>query len=305
MSRVTVVTAAYNAAPYIAETIESVLAQTFADFDYIVVDDGSTDCTHEIASRYSPRLVVLRQENAGAGAARNLGFELASGEYVAIVDADDVWEADKLARQVDAMDADADAGLCYTNAREVGADGSVLMQRMVAPHRSLTCLMAMTGGNPIVTSTIMYRRRFLESRPFLRTLPPAEDFHVHLKTLWRSNERAIFIDVPLVRYRVVGTSVLRRIDARERGRAGLRAVESFIDDMREEKPVPEELQRRGTAHAHFMWAWFCIDAGVADATAVRQLCHAVIDDWGLAPRAVRQLVKLAAKRTGFGPDPRA
>lgn len=251
MSRVTVVTAAYNAAPYIAETIESVLAQTYTDFDYIVVDDGSSDATPDIIARYATRLSHIRQRNAGEGAARNRGFELAAGEYIAIVDADDVWAPDKLARQVFAMDRSPDAGLCYTNASSIRADGSVVQAVLVPPHSGLTCLMVMTGQNHIVTSSAMYRRRFLEKCPY-RGLPIAADFHVHLKVLWRSGEQSVFVDEPLVRYRIVETSVLRQVDPWERGRLNLQAAEAFVDDMRVEKPVPQDIQRLVRAFVHLV-----------------------------------------------------
>jgi glycosyltransferase involved in cell wall biosynthesis len=291
MPRVTVITAAYNAAEYLAETIESVLAQTYSDFEYIVVDDGSDDATPDIIAEYASRIVSLRQPNAGEGAARNRGFEIATGEYVAIVDADDVWAQEKLECQVLAMESQPDAGLCYTNGSSIRADGSVLEAVLVPPHSRLTCLRAMTGQNPLVTSSVMYRRRFLEARPY-RSLPVAADFYVHLKVLWRACEQSVFVDEPLVRYRVVETSVLRQVDAWERGRLTLKAVEAFIDDMRSEKPVPQDLQRRGVAYSRFLWAWYCIDGRTRYRFAIGQLVWAVRDDPRLAWRAGRQVAKL-------------
>jgi glycosyltransferase involved in cell wall biosynthesis len=299
MARVTVVTAAYNAAPYIAETIESVLAQTYSDFDYVVVDDGSTDGTADIIARYAPRVTSIRQQNAGAGAARNRGVETADGEYVAIVDADDVWAPEKLERQVTAMDQrDPDAGLCYTNATSVRADGTTLEAAMIMPHGPLTCLMAVTGDHPIVTSSVLFRRRYLEGRPY-RNLPVTEDHHVNLKVLWRSSERSIFIDEPLVRYRVLDTSVLRQVDPWERGRLTLEAIELFVGDMRSEKPVPRDIERRGIAWAHFQWGWYCIHGGVAYGSATRQLLYALLGDWRLSGRVARQFVKMGVTRVGL------
>jgi Glycosyltransferases, probably involved in cell wall biogenesis len=300
--RVSVITAAYNAAAHVAETIESVLAQTYQDFDYIVVDDGSSDETAEIVSRYAPRVTMIRQENAGAGAARNRGIELAGGDYVAIVDADDVWAPDKLERQVAALDQHLTAGVCYTNAMSVTTDESTLEAVMVPPHGSLTCRMAMTGRHPIVTSSVLFRRRFLEDRPYRTDLRVAEDYHVNLKVLWRCGERSVFIDDPLVRYRVVETSLLRQIDAWGRGRLTLKAVEAFIDDMRVEKPVPAEVQRQALAYCHFMWAWYCIDGRVRYRFAAGELLKALRGNPRLAWLVSRQEVKLVrnAVRSGIG-----
>ena len=292
MTRVTVVTAAYNAAPYIADTIESVLAQSFTDFEYVVIDDGSSDGTAAIVSRYAPRVTVIRQENAGAGAARNRGIELADGEYVAIVDADDVWAPNKLARQVAAMDRERRAGLCYTNAASVGPGGSMLEPVMIRPHSPLTCLMMMTRVHPIVTSSVLFRRCYLGSSAYRTDLRVAEDYHVNLKVLWRCGERSLFIDEPLVRYRVVETSLLRQIDAWERGRLTFRAVQAFIDDMDSEKPLPPDVQRKGLAYAHFMWAWYCIHGRCRYSFATRELLRALGRNWELAPQVARQFVKM-------------
>ena len=297
MARVTVVTAAFNAADYIEATIESVLAQTYADFEYIVVDDGSTDATPEIIARYGARVSSIRQSNAGEGAARNRAFEVAAGDYVAIVDADDVWAPEKLSRQVAAMDADPRAGLCYTNGRMLSGDGTVLKSMMVPRHRPLTCLTALTGHNPIVTSSVMYRRRFLERRPY-GSLPIAADFHVHLKVLWRAGEHSVFLDEPLFGYRFMDSSVTRKVDPSERGRHTLEAVEDFIAEMERERPVTPEVRRRGTAYAYYQWAWYCIDACQHRGFAARKLCAAAAMDWRLIPTVSRQFAKMALTWTG-------
>jgi hypothetical protein len=102
MPRVSVVIPAFNRAALIGETLDSVLAQTYRDLEVIVVDDGSTDDTPTILAQYErdARLRVIRQANHGEGAARNAGIGAARGEYVAFVDSDDVWRADKLERQM-------------------------------------------------------------------------------------------------------------------------------------------------------------------------------------------------------------
>jgi glycosyltransferase involved in cell wall biosynthesis len=98
--RVTVVVPAYNAERYLAEAIASVLSQTLLPAEIIVVDDGSVDGTVGVAERFAPRVHCERQRHAGPGAARNRGVQLARGEYLAFLDADDVWPADKLEIQM-------------------------------------------------------------------------------------------------------------------------------------------------------------------------------------------------------------
>ncbi len=100
---VSVILPAYNAANFISQTIESVLKQTFTDFELLIIDDGSTDNTLEIANEYAlsdRRIKVLSQVNQGVSATRNHGVRLAKGNLIAFLDADDIWFTDKLAAHI-------------------------------------------------------------------------------------------------------------------------------------------------------------------------------------------------------------
>ena len=124
---VSVVIPAYGHAGVIGETLDSVFAQSFADYELIVVVDGSPDDT---ADRLRPlaaagRLRLVEQANAGQAAARNAGIALSRGRYVALLDDDDLWPADKLARQVALMEADAELVMCWGDAEQLREDGSV------------------------------------------------------------------------------------------------------------------------------------------------------------------------------------
>ncbi|MGH8106872.1 MAG: glycosyltransferase family 2 protein, partial [Arenimonas sp.] len=88
---VSIIIPAYNLAPYIAETLDSVFAQTCRDFEIIVINDGSTDDTEERIAPYRNRIVYIRQENRGVMAARNVGLQAARGRYIALLDGDDLW----------------------------------------------------------------------------------------------------------------------------------------------------------------------------------------------------------------------
>ncbi len=114
--KVSVVMPAYNAASFIGDAVESVLAQTYADWELIVVDDGSTDATHDTMHRYTdPRIVYLGQDNKGAAAARNAALEVASGEYVAFLDADDLYLPNALGDLVAYLDSHQDADIVYSD----------------------------------------------------------------------------------------------------------------------------------------------------------------------------------------------
>ncbi|WP_181708671.1 glycosyltransferase family 2 protein [Chthonobacter rhizosphaerae] len=105
---VSVVMPAYNASGLIKASIHSILAQSFTNFEVIIVDDGSTDDTLEIAHSYAaadPRVRVVSQQNAGVASARNHGIRIATGRYIAPIDADDLWHRERLARHIEALEA--------------------------------------------------------------------------------------------------------------------------------------------------------------------------------------------------------
>ncbi|BAU10904.1 glycosyl transferase family 2 [Leptolyngbya sp. NIES-3755] len=116
-SLVSVLIPAYNAERFIAETLDSLLAQTYSQFEAIVVDDGSTDRTINIVRDYmqkDSRIRLLQQNHAGVVAARNLAIQNSSGVYLAPLDSDDLWFPRKLEKQVQALDADPNAGMVYS-----------------------------------------------------------------------------------------------------------------------------------------------------------------------------------------------
>ncbi|HEY2324319.1 MAG TPA: glycosyltransferase family A protein, partial [Thermoanaerobaculia bacterium] len=104
MKSVSVVIPSYNYARYLGEAIDSALAQTLPPLEVIVVDDGSTDETSEVLATYADRIRVLRQKNSGVAVARNSGIAAAHGEYVAFLDADDIWLPRKLELQMARFD---------------------------------------------------------------------------------------------------------------------------------------------------------------------------------------------------------
>lgn len=97
---VSIVIPVYNCERYLAEAIGSVLAQTYQPIEIIVIDDGSTDKSAQVAKRFSPPVQYCYQPNSGLGAARNCGIRLAKGDYFAFLDADDIWTRDKLSIQM-------------------------------------------------------------------------------------------------------------------------------------------------------------------------------------------------------------
>jgi glycosyltransferase involved in cell wall biosynthesis len=126
MPRVSVIIPAYNGERHIAETLESVFAQSFEDWEIVLVNDGSTDGTERIVQTYGERIKYFRQENAGISAARNRAIEAAEGEYIALLDQDDLWLPENLEKKVGLLDKDKSVGLVYSNGYDINDAGIVV-----------------------------------------------------------------------------------------------------------------------------------------------------------------------------------
>ncbi|MEK7742848.1 MAG: glycosyltransferase family A protein, partial [Elusimicrobiota bacterium] len=132
MPSVSVIVCAYNAEKFIAQTVESVLAQTFRDFELVVVDDGSSDGTKRIVESYAGRGVSIRyhfQKNAGFGSARNKAVELSWGKWIAVIDHDDLCLPDRLEAQLAAAEAHPESALIFADSEHFLSDGTVLRRQ--------------------------------------------------------------------------------------------------------------------------------------------------------------------------------
>jgi glycosyltransferase involved in cell wall biosynthesis len=203
MPRVSVVMAVYNAADYLGEAIASVLSQTWRDFELIVVDDASTDSSSAILDRVAdPRLRVLRHvSNLGASLSRNDAIAAARGEYIAIMDADDICAPDRLARQVEYLDAHPAAGLVgcavYDN---IDARGAVLYTSLL-PADNETIQNALMERWCFLHSSILFRKSLVASTGGYRTaFEPAEDHDFVLRVAEKAE--LANLSEPLVTYRL-------------------------------------------------------------------------------------------------------
>lgn len=130
MPRVSVIMPTYNRAHLIGFAIDSVLAQTYRDFEIIVVDDGSTDNTREVLSIYRDRITYIFQENAGPSTARNRGIQVATGEFLTFLDSDDTISPTKLELQVAYLEAHPDIEVVYSGWQIISEDGGILQNEV-------------------------------------------------------------------------------------------------------------------------------------------------------------------------------
>src|SRR5271168_5507609 len=132
MARVSAIIPVYNSAATIAEAVDSALAQTMRDLEVIVVDDGSLDDTATILGGYRDRVRLIAQENRGPAAARNAAVRVASGEYLAFLDADDRWMPTMVERCVAALESAPQCVLAYSNLALVDSSGNALGAALIS-----------------------------------------------------------------------------------------------------------------------------------------------------------------------------
>jgi glycosyltransferase involved in cell wall biosynthesis len=164
---VTVVTPAYNTAPFLADTLESALHQSFPDFEILVVDDASTDGTLDIARAFAERdcrVRVATRPNGGAGAARNMALGQGRGQYFALLDSDDQWAPTFLAEQLELFARFPDADVVTVNAINIGGtdkDGSPLWP--TEPEVAWLALVDLIEREDSVCIMSVFRRRVYET----------------------------------------------------------------------------------------------------------------------------------------------
>jgi glycosyltransferase involved in cell wall biosynthesis len=202
MPRVSVIVPTYDRAELVGETLDSIWAQTFHDYETIVVDDGSTDKTAELLAAFGNRIACRRIEHAGQGTARNAGLEIARGECIAFLDSDDLWQQDFLEKMIQALDLNPRAGFVFCDYATFDEQGLVRCAGMPPKYKLRGRLFgALLESDFICTGAILIRRGCFERvGGFDPRLPPVEDWDMWLR-LAREYD-AGYVDEPLVQIRL-------------------------------------------------------------------------------------------------------
>lgn len=216
MAEVSVIIAAYNAESFISETIESVINQTYTDWELIIVDDGSTDRTKEIISNYlvDRRITYVYQENQKQVRARNNAFEKSSGEYIAILDHDDLWEPTKLEKQILFFRRNKDYGLIYTGLQNIDGKGTYLNSFSNCDITE-NIIPQIFSGNKIAFSSMLIKRKAIRGALIDEKYPHNGDYYLTIRIAldgWKFG----FIDEPLLLYRIHNNSLSHNPDAIEK-----------------------------------------------------------------------------------------
>lgn len=218
--------------------VGTAIAQTHASQEIIVVDDGSRDGTAErLRELHGDRLTILRTERLGVSGARNRGMAAARGAYIALLDSDDEWEPEKLAKQVAFLEARPDYGMVLTDVAQMGRDRrtfAVMRRRAAIPEDGMVLGHLLTFPSLAPSSALLRRRVIEEVGGFDASLPTAEDIDFHLRVAVRFPIGVI--EEPLTRCMRGhdGLSALERTYADY-----MFVMERFLLDHRHEIPAAE------------------------------------------------------------------
>ncbi len=257
-----IVIPAYNVAPFVGAALESALRQTLRDLEVIVVDDGSDDGTATVIdnirrSYADARLHVVRQENAGLSAARNTGIQAAKGEFIGLLDADDVWMSEKGELQVRAMRRDPSIGISFSHSAYITEDGCRTGSLLLA-GKSDPSLHDMIRRNHIGNgSTPIIRQDCFRLAGLFRTeLRSCEDYEMWCRILSQTSYRAALVPAPLTLYR------LRRSSLSFDSETFIRNADRAVASLREAMPhVPKRVLRVGHAEHYRIAAWKAVTSG--------------------------------------------
>lgn len=218
--KVSVIIPCYNQAQFLTDAIHSVLAQTYRDFEIIVVDDGSTDNTFQVASSFGGPVLCIRQENRGLAGARNKGIQHAKGEFIAFLDSDDMWFPRYLAIMLLPFSVFPTIGATYCGWQYVDSAGRLLPRtniRVVPPEKTYSAMVFMDF---MIPSGVFVRRECFDHLGLfdenLRVAQGCEDWDMWLRIL--SRYRMIGVPQALVKYRVHSHNMSANLDQMERAK---------------------------------------------------------------------------------------
>lgn len=249
MPKVSVIIPAYNAMTYLPETLESVLQQTFTDFEVLIIDDGSADHIVRWASGISDlRVKLISQKNQGLSGARNTGIAQAQAEYIAFLDADDLWEPTKLEKQVRCLDNNPRVGLVHTWMLLIN-EQSKSTGRVMKSYAEGDVWKQLVEKNLIACLSVMVRRCCFETvGVFDRNLRSIEDWDMWIRIATRYPFAVI--KEPLVYYRQLPSSMSKNCQVMEQ--AFHLVIEKAFNC------APQELlylKNRSYGHANLCLAW--------------------------------------------------
>jgi glycosyltransferase involved in cell wall biosynthesis len=249
--QVSVVIPTYNRARYLAEAIDSVVAQSHDAFEILVVDDGSEDETPDVLARYGDDVVFLKLEHSGLlGAVRNAGLRRARGELVAFLDSDDIWLPKKLERQISVLDRNPSVGLVCSNAVVIDQDGNKARDLYLRAEQgsSGNVLEQLLDVNFVIVSSAVVRRKLVDQVGGFREderLRGIEDYDLWLRV--GAISELVYLPEALLRYREHAGSMRMEVPRTNYWLSLLTALDNLERFLEEADPRRQKLLRRRRA----------------------------------------------------------
>jgi glycosyltransferase involved in cell wall biosynthesis len=248
---VSVVTATYNMAGYIAETLDSILAQDYPNIESIIIDDGSTDNTMEVLEPYlkDPRVRVVQQANAGQTVAKNQGIAHAKGEFVAFCDADDTWRKDKLSLQIPEFD-DPKVGVVFSEMVFIDENGDLIDDEPLKCHGGqITAPLLIDNFVPFLT-TVARADVLAEANGFDEKLTMSIDYDLWLRI--SVDYLFAYVPQPLGNYRIWPGQMSHK--KKERLDNFFKLLERFLADNPD--IVTQQEKNEAWAHVYVTRGWW-------------------------------------------------
>ncbi|MHC5936039.1 glycosyltransferase [Nostoc sp.] len=276
VTEISVVIPAYNSEKTIKETIESVLNQSFTDFELIIINDGSQDSTLDVVTQIQDsRIKVFSYSNAGGNVSRNRGLDLAVGKFVSFLDADDIWTPDKLQTQLKALQENVAAKVAYSWTNYIDENSKIVLSGTYfiangdVYEKLLVTNFLANGSNPLIC-----REALIELDGFDESLGAAQDWDMWLRLASKFD----FICVPSVQilYRISANSVSSNLARQEKAclqvlekackerpstlkqswNLSLANLYKYLTCKALQKPFNRQ---KGFAAAKFLWKYFLND----------------------------------------------
>jgi hypothetical protein len=274
--RLSIIVPAYNVESFIAAAVQSALSQSFRDLEIIVVNDGSSDRTlDELSAFNDPRLRIISQENAGLSAARNVGIDLARGEYIGLLDGDDVWHPDKAASHIALLDENPGVGVVQSYCAYIDEGGHDTGQVLVTATEDLS-LSSLIARNDLSVNAVLRRSVIDRAGRFNETLRASEDWEMWVRIKHRTECVFQGIPVPLVGYRVrsgsLTTNFDHQIENTRRAIALMRQEVAGID-------IDEAVWRRALGEVHRISARKALSEGSVQKARELLIASVQEDPW--------------------------
>jgi glycosyltransferase involved in cell wall biosynthesis len=276
--KVSVIIPCYNAEDTLQASVESVISQTLGNFEILIINDGSTDKSAMLIQALAlrePRIKVFHRNNHGVSASRNFGVEVAKGEYIAFLDADDFWQKNKLSEHLKHFDSDAKIGVSYSKVGFLSHDAKPLSQSSRVVKHTLTPQEMLVENHLCTSSNIMVRKiAFEQTGGFDESMSFAEDQEWLFRMAYQGQWEIRGISDILVYYRTQVNSLSASPEKMEMGWL------AFINKVKQYAPefIDRHFQRANAIYLRYL-ARRALRQGQSPKIGLNYMYRALRSDW--------------------------